>query len=158
MMGNKQTSTVAVNRKARHSYFILETMECGLVLTGTEIKSVRDHRVNLKDGYAHFKEGELWMANVHISPYERASWEQHEPLRERKLLLHKPQLRRLHQKIKEKGFTLIPLKMYLKGGRHAKIELALAQGKKQHDKRATLIKKAAERHIAREMRNRANNY
>lgn len=146
---------VALNRKARHDYFILESFECGLVLMGTEIKAVRAHKVNLKDSYAKIIQNELWLENCHISPWEKASWGCHEPLRRRKLLLHKAQLRRLFSKIQEKGLTLIPLKMYLKGGRHAKIELALVRGKTYSDRRQSLKIDQAKREMARELRNRS---
>lgn len=154
MEGMQKDKTVAVNRKARHDYFIVDTIECGIVLTGTEIKSVRDGKVNLKDGYAKIEKGELWLMNVHISPYEKASWYQHDPRQNRKLLLHKAELRKLGSKIKEKGFTLVPLSMYLKGGRLAKVALGVAQGKTAHDKRDTIIERDAKRSMAREIRNR----
>ncbi len=154
MEGMQKDKTVAVNRKARHDYFIVDTIECGIVLMGTEIKSVRDGKVNLKDGYAKIEKGELWLMNVHISPYEKASWYQHDPRQNRKLLLHKAELRKLGSKIKEKGFTLVPLSMYLKGGRLAKVALGVAQGKTAHDKRDTIIERDAKRSMAREMRNR----
>ena len=154
MEGMQKDKTVAVNRKARHDYFIVDTIECGIVLTGTEIKSVRDGKVNLKDGYAKIEKGELWLMNVHISPYEKASWYQHDPRQNRKLLLHKAELSKLGSKIKEKGFTLVPLSMYLKGGRLAKVALGVAQGKTAHDKRDTIIERDAKRSMAREIRNR----
>ena len=115
---------------------------------------MRAGRVNLTDGYAKFEGGDLWLMNVHISPYEKASWYQHDPRRDRRLLLHRSELRKLASKIKEKGFTLVPLSMYLKEGRLAKVLLALAQGKNAHDKRDSLIERDAQRQMAREMRNR----
>ena len=145
---------VAQNRKARYDYFIIDTYECGIVLTGTEIKSARASRVNLKDGYAKLEGGELWLMNIHISPYENASWHKHDPLRKRKLLMHKSELRRIAIKTKERGFTLIPLSMYIKDGKRAKIELALAKGKAFHDKRDAIAERDANRSIARELRNR----
>lgn len=154
MEERKKDIAVAQNRKARHSYFVVDTYECGIALTGTEIKSVRAGRVNLTDGYAKFEGGDLWLMNVHISPYEKASWYQHDPRRNRRLLLHRSELRKLASKIKEKGFTLVPLSMYLKEGRLAKVLLALAQGKNAHDKRDSLIERDAQRQMAREMRNR----
>ena len=154
MEERKKDIAVAQNRKARHSYFVVDTYECGIALTGTEIKSVRAGRVNLTDGYAKFEGGDLWLMNVHISPYEKASWYQHDPRRNRRLLLHRSELRKLASKIKEKGFTLVPLSMYLKEGRLAKVLLALAQGKNAHDKRDALIERDAQRQMAREMRNR----
>lgn len=154
MEQKQKDKTIAVNRKARHDYFIADTWECGLVLTGTEIKSVRAGRVNLTDSYAKFENGELWMMNAHISPYEKASWYQHDPRQNRKLLMHKTELRRLSSKLKEKGFTLIPLSLYLKEGRLAKICLGLARGKNAHDKRDSMLERDAKRSMAREMRNR----
>lgn len=158
MEQHKKDHVVALNRKARHDYFVVDTLECGVVLTGTEIKSVRAGKVNLKDGYAKFERGELWLMNVHISPYEKASWYQHDPRQNRKLLLHKSELRRLSAKVKEKGFTLVPLSMYLKEGRLAKVALALAQGKNAHDRRDAIIERDAKRAIARELRNRGKDY
>lgn len=153
-MEQKKNRSVAINRKARHDYFIIETIECGIVLTGTEIKSIREGRVNIKDSYAKFEDGELWLMNAHISPYEKASWYQHTARRNRKLLLHCQELRRLNAKVKEKGFTLVPLSLYLKGGRLAKVELALAKGKTTRDRRDAMLERDAKRSIAREMRNR----
>ena len=154
MEQKQKDKTIAVNRKARHDYFIADTWECGLVLTGTEIKSVRAGKVNLTDSYAKFENGELWMMNAHISPYEKASWYQHDPRQNRKLLMHKTELRRLSSKLKEKGFTLIPLSLYLKGGGVGKICLGLARGKNAHDKRDSMLERDAKRSMAREMRNR----
>lgn len=154
-MKETQDKIVAQNRRARHDYFIVETFECGIVLTGTEIKSVRDGKVNLKDSYAKFERGELWLMNAHISPYEKASWYRHAPRQNRKLLMHRKELRRLSAIVKEKGLTLIPLSMYLKGGRLAKVALALAQGKNAHDKRDAIMERSAKRSVAREMRNRS---
>ncbi|PIE55565.1 MAG: SsrA-binding protein [Dethiosulfovibrio peptidovorans] len=145
---------VSHNRKARHDYFIVDTYECGIVLTGTEIKSIRAGRVNLKDGYAKLDNRELWLFNIHISPYEHASWRQHEPTRKRKLLMRKGELRRIASKVKERGFTLIPLSLYIKDGRWAKVELGLAKGKALHDKRNALAEKDAKRTMERELRNR----
>ncbi|BDF78996.1 SsrA-binding protein SmpB [Pyramidobacter piscolens] len=158
MEQKKKDHVVALNRKARHDYFVVDTFECGVVLAGTEIKSVRAGKVNLKDGYAKFERGELWLMNVHISPYEKASWYQHDPRQNRKLLLHKSELRRLSAKVKEKGFTLVPLSMYLKEGRLAKVALALVQGKNAHDRRDAIIERDAKRAIARELRNRGKDY
>jgi len=139
--------TVATNRKARHDYFILETFECGIMLTGTEIKSVREGRVNLKDGYATIKEGEMWLFNVHISPYEKGSYYNHDPLRPRKLLMHKKEIMRLMGKVKEKGLTMVPLSMYIKEGKRAKVELALVKGKSSYDKREAIAERDAKRAI-----------
>nr|WP_321499581.1 SsrA-binding protein SmpB [uncultured Dethiosulfovibrio sp.] len=145
---------VAQNRKARHDYFILDTYECGIVLSGTEIKSVRAGKVNLKDGYAKLEKGELWLMNVHISPYENASWGQHEPTQKRKLLMHRREILKIAIKVKERGFTLVPLSIYIKDGRWAKVELGLAKGKALYDKRDALAEKDAKRTIDREMKNR----
>ena len=138
---------VAQNRKARHDYFILETFECGMVLTGTEIKSVRDGKLNLKDGYAVINKGELWLCGVHISPYEKGSYYNHEPERDRKLLASKREIIRLQSTVREKGLTIVPLSVYIKDNKWAKIEMALAKGKTLYDKRDDI----AERDVKREM-------
>ena len=147
-----KSNVVAQNRKARHDYFILDTFECGIVLTGTEIKSVRAGNLNLKDSYASLEEGELWLLGMHISPYEKGTYYNHEPERRRKLLLHRHELIRLRGKIREKGLTLVPLSVYIKDGRRAKVELALAQGKSAHDKRDAIADRDAKRDIARAVR------
>ena len=144
--------TVAQNRKARHDYFVLETFECGIVLTGTEIKSVRDGKVNLKEGYALIRGGELWLVGVHISPYEKGSYYNHEPLRDRKLLMKRHEILRLFAKVREQGLTLVPLSVYLKEGKRAKVELALVKGKLLHDKRDSLAERDAKRDIERAVR------
>lgn len=125
---------IAVNRQAFHNYEILERLEAGIVLTGTEIKSARDGRVNLKDAYGLVKSGEVWLLNCHISPYSHGNYANHDPLRTRKLLLNRSEIRKLIGKTTEKGLTLVPLRLYLKNGR-LKCELALAKGRKLHDKR-----------------------
>ena len=137
---------VANNRRARHEYEILETLEAGLVLRGTEVKSLRDGQVNFKDSYATVRNGEAWLRGCHISPYSHGTDANHEPERDRKLLLHKREITRIVGKTAEKGLTVVPLKIYFKGGR-IKIEIGLARGKKLHDKRATL----RERETRREM-------
>ena len=147
--------TVAQNRKARHDYFILETFECGIVLTGTEIKSVRDGKVNLKEGYALIRNGELWLVGVHISPYEKGSYYNHEPLRDRKLLMKKNEILRLFSKVREKGLTLVPLSVYIKEGKRAKLELALVKGKMLHDKRDSLSERDAKRDMERSLKERS---
>ena len=139
---------VATNRKAYHDYFIEETYEAGIVLTGTEIKSVRASRVNLKDGYVTFRDGEAWLVNVHISPYEHRGYAGHDPTRDRKLLLHKKEIDRLQGRVQEKGWTVVPLRMYLKDGR-AKVEIALVRGKKKYDKRQAIARREHEREIRR---------
>jgi len=151
-MGNVGKKIVAQNRKARHDYFILDTLECGIVLTGTEIKSVRAGNLNLKDSYASVEKGELWLVGVHISPYEKGSYYNHEPERNRKLLLNRHELIRLNGKTREKGLTLIPLSIYIKDGRRAKVELALAKGKTSYDKRDAIAERDARRDMARAVR------
>jgi len=139
--------SVATNRKALHDYFIEDTYEAGIALTGTEIKSVRAARVNLRDGFVQIKRGEAWLVNVHISPYDFGNRENHEPRRERRLLLHHQEIRKLQSKVAERGWTIVPLAMYLKGGR-AKVEIALVRGKRLYDKRDAV----AERDMDRELR------
>jgi SsrA-binding protein len=144
---------VCVNRQARHNYFIDETYEAGLVLLGSEVKSLRDGKANLKDSYARIQKGEAFLLNAHVSPYPGANRFNHEPTRTRKLLLHQREIERLTGKTKERGFTLIPLRLYFKNGR-AKVELGLARGKKLYDKRETLRRKAAEREVGRSLKSR----
>ncbi len=134
----------AVNRAASHNYFLLEKFETGLVLTGTEVKSIRAGRANLKDAYGLVKDGELWLLNAHIGPYEHGNIFNHEPLRTRKLLVHKDELRKLVGKSQQRGLTLIPLRLYFRHGK-AKLELALARGKQLWDKRETERRKTADR-------------
>lgn len=149
-MGNESVKVVATNRKAYHDYFIEDRFEAGLVLTGTEIKSVRAGQVNLRDSFATIKNGELWLINSHIAAYERGTLFNHDPRRPRKLLMHRREINRLAGKIQEKGLTLIPLRMYLKNNR-AKVELGLARGQRHYDKRATLREKETRREVEREM-------
>jgi SsrA-binding protein len=144
---------ISENRKARHDYHIDEIIEAGIVLQGTEVKSVRGRRVNIKDSYAMVEKGEVFLLNMHISPYEQANRFNHDPLRKRKLLLNKAEIRRLIGLTREKGLTLIPLKVYLSKGR-VKIELGVARGKKQYDKRQDLIAKDARREIERAFRDK----
>jgi SsrA-binding protein len=144
---------VATNRKAYHDYHIEETHEAGIALTGTEIKSVRAGSVNLKDSYAIVREGEAWLLNVHISPYDPASRQNVDPDRTRKLLLHRGEINRLMGRVQEKGLTIIPLRMYLKLNR-AKVELALVRGKRQYDKREAIAKRDTEREIQRALKER----
>lgn len=139
---------VAQNKKARHDYAITATYEAGLVLTGTEIKSVRARRVQLKDGYAQFHNGELWLMNVHINEYNNGNVFNHDPLRNRKLLLHKKELQKLRATLTTKGVTLVPLKMYLKHG-FAKVLLGVAKGKHEYDKRNDIKRREQERQIER---------
>ncbi|WP_096190189.1 SsrA-binding protein SmpB [Evansella halocellulosilytica] len=139
---------IAQNKKARHDYHIEETYEAGLVLTGTEIKSIRNRRVNLKDSFARVSRGEAWLHNLHISPYEQGNRYNHDPVRTRKLLLHRKEINKLIGLTKEKGYTLVPLKIYIKNG-FAKVLIGLGKGKKKYDKREDLKKKAAKRDIER---------
>ena len=154
-MGRKNDGVkiVAENRKARHDYFIHETFETGLVLQGTEVKSLRAGRVNLKDSFASIKNGEIFVENMHISPYEQGNQFNHDPLRVRRLLMHKAEILKLFGKTREKGMTLIPLKVYFKRGR-AKLELALASGKHNYDKRQTLKAKTAKREVEQALKER----
>ena len=135
---------IAVNRQAFHNYQIIEKFEAGMVLTGTEIKSAREGRVNLKDAYGIVKNAEIWLLNCHISPYSHGNYANHDPLRTRKLLMHTAEIRKLIGRTTEKGLTLVPLKLYLKNGR-LKCELALAKGRKIHDKREVSRKKTIEK-------------
>jgi len=144
---------VATNRKAFHNYSILETYEAGLVLRGTEVKSLRDSQVNFKDCYASVDDGEAWLIGCHISPYHHGSDANHDPERRRKLLLHRREIGRLVGKVAERGLTLVPLRLYFKGGR-AKVELGLARGKKLHDKRAAIRERDERRELAHEARER----
>ena len=144
---------LAQNKKARHDYQILETIEAGLVLTGTEIKSVRERRINLKDGFAQIHNGEAWLMNVHISEYTQGNRFNHDPLRARKLLLHKKEIQKLTGQTSEKGITIVPLKVYLKHG-FAKVSLGVAQGKHEYDKRETLKRRAQDREMERVIKNK----
>ncbi len=142
---------VASNPKAFHDYFIEDRYEAGIVLTGSEIKSVREGRVNLRDSFVLIKDGEAWLMNAHIAPYKQAGRENHDPRRPRKLLLHRYQINRLIGRVQEKGYTIVPLQMYIKG-RWAKVEIALARGKKLYDKRRAIAEREAERRIRRALR------
>lgn len=139
---------IAQNRRARHEYDVLQTLECGIVLQGTEVKALRDGRVNLGDAYAEIKGGEVWLVKMHIGPYDMGNRENHEPFRPRKLLLNRREIRKLIPRIEEGGRTLVPLKVYFKQGR-VKVEIALARGKKLHDKRQDKAKRDSERDMAR---------
>jgi SsrA-binding protein len=144
---------VAQNKKARHDYFIEETVEAGMVLTGTEVKSLRAGRASLVDGYASVKGNAVWLYNVHIPEYTQGTWTNHEPRRARKLLLHRGEIHKLVGKTQEKGLTLVPLALYFKDG-YAKVELGLARGKRNYDKRQALAARQATREAAREMARR----
>lgn len=145
--------SIAVNRKAYHDYHIGERFEAGIVLQGSEIKSIRERRVSLGEGYVAVRDGEAWLVNVHIAPYGQAGYAQHDPRRDRKLLLHRQEIRELGQAVQAKGYTIVPLRLYLRDGL-AKIEIALARGKKQYDKRAALAAREAERAMQRAARQR----
>lgn len=144
---------VATNRKAFHDFFVQETLEAGIALTGTEIKSLRAGAVNLRDSFAIVRDGEAWLQNVHISPYEQGNRFNVDPYRTRKLLLHRKEINRLMGRVKEKGLTIIPLRIYLKGNR-AKVEIALVKGKRQFDKRESISERDANREIERAMKER----
>lgn len=146
-----QEKDITVNRKARYEFAILQTIEAGIVLQGTEVKSIRQGKANLLDSYGTLKNGEIWLINAHISMYEQGNLNNHDPLRPRKLLLNRSEIRKLSNKIKEKGLTLVPLRLYLKGGR-VKVELALAKGKKVYDKREDIAKKDFKRDQERKIK------
>jgi SsrA-binding protein len=153
-----ESQNIAVNRKARHDYFIEETLEAGIVLTGSEVKSLRDGRCNLKDSFARVSRGEAFVTNIHISPYDPAHRDNHEPTRSRKLLLHRLEIDRLEGKLNQKGLTLVPLRIYFNARGRAKIELGLGRGKKHYDKRQTIKEREAKRETARALRaDRARN-
>ena len=145
--------TIAVNRKAKHEYFLEEYVEAGMVLTGTEIKSIRKGHVQFKDAYIDFVGSEAFIRDMHVAAYDHGNIFNHDETRVRKLLLHKREIFKLAQKVKVKGYTIVPTKMYLKNGR-AKIEIALAKGKEMHDKRATLKERDAKREIEKAIKNR----
>ncbi len=144
---------VATNRKALHDYIIEDRYEAGLVLKGTEIKSIRAGRVSLREGFVQPRDGELWLVNVHIGPYDPAGRYGHDPRRPRKLLLHRREINKLIGRVQERGYTIVPLRMYLKGGL-AKVEIALARGKRKYDKREAIAKRDAEREMRREWKER----
>ena len=141
--------TVALNRRARHDYAVEDTLEAGLVLTGTEIKSIRAGRANLAEAYARIERGEAWLIGAHIAPYEQGNRNNHEPTRTRKLLLHRDQIAELVGKTQAKGYTLVPLRLYIRRGM-AKLELGIARGKKAHDKRRTIAERDMRRELERE--------
>ncbi len=155
---NKETGQkiVAENRKARHDYYIHETYEAGIALTGTEVKSLRNGKSNLKDGYAKIEHCQLMLHNVHISPFEQGNRFNHEPLRTRKLLMHRYEITKLISKTQKKGYTLVPLELYFSRGK-AKVELGLAIGKKNYDKRQDMAERDAKRDIDRALREKQNN-
>lgn len=148
---NVPVKVISVNRQAYHDYYVEQTTEAGLSLVGTEIKSIRDGKVNLRGSYAIARNGELWLENAHIAVYEHGNRYNHDPMRNRKLLLHRREIEQLMNKVATKGMTLVPLKLYLKGGR-AKIELGLCRGKKLYDKRDAIAERDARRDIERAVR------
>ncbi|WZY00556.1 SsrA-binding protein SmpB [Bacillus sp. FSL W7-1360] len=152
-MSQTEGKAVAQNKKARHDYFIEETFEAGIVLTGTEIKSIRAGKMNLKDSFARVRAGEVFLHNAHISEYEQGNRYNHDPVRARKLLLHRKQINMLVGKIQQQGYALVPLKVYIKSG-FAKVLLGVAKGKKNYDKRDTLRKKDAKREVERALKER----
>ena len=149
----KGVKVIAQNRSARHDYFVLDTWEAGIELKGTEVKSIRLGRCNLKDSFAMVKDGEMFVQGMHISPYEKGSYFNTDPLRPKRLLMHKQEIRRAHQEVMQQGLALIPLSIYLKDGR-MKMELALCKGKKLYDKRDDMAKRDAKRDIERSMKER----
>lgn len=149
-----QRKVVATNRKAYHDYFIEEKFEAGIVLKGTEVKSLRERRVNLQDSYAGVKEGEAFLHHCHISPYSHGNMMNHDPIRTRKLLLHRKEINKLLGKTQQKGLTLIPLRIYFSERGHAKVELGLAKGKKQHDRRESIKTREASREVERAIKER----
>ena len=153
-MTEAQRRSICKHRRARFDYQIEETFEAGIALLGSEVKSLREGRANLVDSYARISDGEVFLMKVHIAPYEWANRENHDPVRPRKLLLHRSEIRRLTGKLHERGWTLIPLELYFEGGR-AKVELALARGKKRHDKREAIAKRESDRQLQRIIKRQA---
>ena len=148
IMTENKNKVITTNRKARHDYEIIDIIETGIVLLGSEVKAAREGRINLTDAYARINEGELWLIGMHISPYSKSDMENHDPLRDRKLLVHRLQLKRLNRQVEEKGVTLIPLKIYF--NRHLiKVELGLARGKRKYDKRAAITERDQKRDLER---------
>ena len=148
MPDERKDRDVAVNRRAYHDYFIDEKMEAGIMLTGSEVKSVRNGRTNLRDGFVRIDGNEAWLENVNISPYTQANLMNHEPMRPRKLLMHRKEIASLIGKVRQKGYTLIPLRVYFSRN-HAKVEVGLARGKREYDKRQSIAERDAKREIAR---------
>jgi SsrA-binding protein len=147
----EQIKAIVTNRKARHDYEIIGNVEAGLVLLGSEVKSLREGKVTISDAYARIKAGELWLTGLHISPYMQAAFENHDPLRDRKLLIKKHELKKLFRRVEEKGITLIPLRVYFKN-KWAKVELGIARGKRKYDKKESIAQKDAQRDMAREQK------
>ncbi len=147
----KEQKTISLNRRAYHDYHVLESIEAGIALKGSEIKSIRQGRANLQDAYARVEKGELWLQNCHIAHYDAASYNTHEPTRPRKLLVHREQLENLTDKTKQKGLTLVPLKLYIRNG-VAKVELGIARGKKLYDKRESIARRETDREMERALK------
>jgi SsrA-binding protein len=147
----EETKTLGTNRKARFNYEVVETLECGIELRGTEVKSVKNGKFSFTDSYARIKDGELWLQALHISPYAFGNLNNHEPERERRLLVHRDEIKRLRRRVDERGFTLVPLKFYLKRG-FVKVQIGVCRGKKLHDKREAIKRKDQKREEAREFR------
>ena len=147
-VGTRKEHVITLNKKARHDYEILSTYEAGIVLTGTEVKSLRDHKASIQEAYARIKGGEVWLVSSNIPVYKHGNISNHEPLRERKLLLTKSEIRKIDQKLKEKGLTLVPLKLFFSGP-FVKIEIGLAKGKRLYDKRETIRKEESKKHLKR---------
>ena len=152
-MADKERKYAALNKKARHDYFVIETYEAGIVLSGTEVKSIRAGTVNMKDSYCYIEDGEIYVTGVHISPYEKGNIFNRDPLRVRKLLMHKKEILKLFMKVGKEGYTIVPLSMYF-SGKNVKVEIGLCKGKKLYDKRETEAKKAEARDIDRYERER----
>ncbi len=152
-MKKTETKNIAKNRKATHDYFLFDTFEAGIVLKGTEIKSIRAGRVSLREAYVQITDMETWLINMHIAPYDPASRFNHDPKRPRKLLMHRREISKLKDQIQQRGYTIIPIRMYFKRGR-VKVEIALARGKRKYDKRRTIAKRDAQREIDRTMSKR----
>ncbi len=143
--------TIVTNRKARYEYEIVDNVECGLVLLGSEVKSLREGKASLADAYAKIRDNEIWLVSMHIPPYKQATFDAADPLRERKLLLHKSEIKKLARKVQEKGITLIPLRLYFKNN-IAKVDLGLARGKRQYDKKVAIAQRDAKRDLQREQK------
>lgn len=150
-MAEKFFNTIAQNKKAYHDYFVIEAIEAGIELFGTEVKSLRQGKVNLKDSWCSIEGGEIFAVGIHISPFEQGNIFNRDPLRRKKLLLHKKEIRRLYAMVKQDGLSIVPLKLYFKGS-HAKLEIGLCKGKKNYDKRAVIAQKTADREIQRAMK------
>ncbi len=151
MTDNKNNKNITTNRKARHEYHIIQTYEAGISLTGSEVKALRESNANLTDAYAVIKEGEVWLLNAFIGIYKQANINNHEPTRKRRLLLHKSEIRKIRKAVDEKGNTLVPLRLYFKGGK-VKVELAIAKGKKTFDKRDDIAKRDMKRNMERKIK------